>query len=201
MEDVKNGTYTVLDKDSGKLVTVNLLTGELVHEALPVALRCKVPYSVALSQALYTLVREGMSINKISMLEGMPTVSLMHRWCVMYPDFAENLKQARKDRAHTFHDRIIDVTDEVYLNRTNIGKEELGAVKSVIENYKWLAERGNPEEYSSRTKITGDRENPLTFTVVDTGIRRTRPDVEVTCERIEDGNDGVCASETSDDTA
>lgn len=73
--------------------------------------------------------------------------------------FVEKLAAAKKDRAEYFHDEAIDIS------------RASGDAKLNVETAKWAAEKGNQEEYGTRTKIVGDPNAPLTF-IVDTGIRR-----------------------------
>lgn len=75
------------------------------------------------------------------------------------PDFASLLEQARKDRADTMHEMVLME-----------GRQAIDE-KVRIETYKYMADKGNPESYGNRTKITGDKNSPLTF-LLDTGIRR-----------------------------
>ena len=204
MEDVKNNTYTYLDEKTSQLITLDMFTGEVVSDNLPTTLQCRTPYSIPLAQAIYNYTRIGLSLNKISMKKGMPSVSLMYQWANMYPDFKHNLQQARLDRGHTFHDKIIDITADLHETSNLVDKNELMALKAVTENYKWLAEKGNPSAYGNKTTISGDSANPITFSVVDTGIRRQPIIVENEAKEsnvIEHNQDRVRSSEASDDTA
>ena len=75
------------------------------------------------------------------------------------PDFASLLEQARRDRADTMHEMVL-------IEGRNAIDEKVR-----IETYKYMADKGNPDSYGNRTKLTGDKNAPLTF-LLDTGIRR-----------------------------
>ena len=198
MEDANNGTYTYLDKATNKLTTIDVFTGEEVITSLPAISQPKIPYTVPLAQAIYTLIREGKTNKQIASIVGMPSTSLIYQWMARYPDFAWNIKQAKFDRAHTFHDKIVEITERMD-GEGCLDKETLATTKEVVSNYKWLAEKGNPQDYGASTKISGDRDNPLAITVIDTGIRRRAP-VEVVDES-EFDRDRIQPKEISDNNA
>lgn len=74
-------------------------------------------------------------------------------------EFASLLEEARRDRADTMHEMVLIE-----------GRKAIDE-KVRIETYKYMADKGNPESYGNRTKITGDKNSPLTL-LLDTGIRR-----------------------------
>jgi hypothetical protein len=102
--------------------------------------------------------------------------STVCKWRRENADFKEALKMARKDRAEAFHDQALE--------RSAVATEENSkADKLRIDTLKWAAEKGDPEEFGNQTKVVGDKNQPVVFTI-STGINREkRTDVPVPAAR------------------
>ena len=172
------GTFTVLDKERNCLVTYDILSGDEVAAAdRPVNALAAQPYTVGISQLICTYLREGKTMTQISKMEGMPRTGQVYGWMNRYPDFKHNVKQARLDRGHFFHDQIVDKAKELdESDSEEITTLGLQKDRIVIDTYKWAAEKNNPDAYGARTKISGDAENPIGIQIIDTGIRRRDPE-------------------------
>lgn len=180
-EDIENGTFTI--QENGELITIDMSSGEVVSSSkTPICKKHQFPYSVELGQAICTMIREGLTMSQVSLLDGMPALSTIFGWKTRYPDFRYNMKQARKDSGQIYHDRIVQTLED------NDGIEamsgaELAKARFKVDTLKWLAEKNNPDDFGNKTKISGDSENPLGIAIIDTGIRRKAPEpVEVVNE-------------------
>ncbi len=157
---------------SGQLELVNMLTGEV----MPVA-HNKFKYTLEYGDAICNLVREGKTFAQISKQIGIPTHTIYH-WRTLHPDFNQRLLAARADRADFFHNKIVEVVE----NLDDVSEDRSSMEKLKIDSYKWLAGVDNPDIYGNKTKISGDPNAPLQI-ILDTGIRRDAlPDASVPAE-------------------
>ena len=123
------------------------------------------PYSEVTCMHVCEKIMEGMTVREIGLLEGYPTRGVIDNWARTYPEFREQLKQARAARAEYFHDEIIEVA-----RNTNEFQNKADRLK--IDAYKWVAAVNDPGTYGNQTKLTGDANAPLSF-VIETGVRRS----------------------------
>lgn len=175
----KNETLTHVDQD-GIAHTYDAFTGELIQRSDQVPEYKRYKYSLEMAEVIYALVRQGYTLTKIGAMDGMPPASVIYRWSALHPDFHERLDMARTDRAEYFHDKVIECADAI----ETIDDSRVAKVR--MEAYKWAAERGNKERYSSSTKL--DLQGESGIIVFDTGIRRDNPievdytEVDVECD-------------------
>tara|TARA_R100000781_G_scaffold42115_1_gene29011 strand:- start:4569 stop:5174 length:606 start_codon:yes stop_codon:yes gene_type:complete len=152
-----NGTLKVVDIDTGDTVGESgKWVKPLIHPK----------YNIGISEQICHLVRNGKTYAEVVEEIGLNSVQTIYYWRNHYPDFAEDLRLARRDRGDYYHDKVMSVA-----NNESISKEEVPALKLKADLYKWGAEKANPQEYGNQTKITGDANAPLQI-VVDTGIKR-----------------------------
>jgi hypothetical protein len=115
-------------------------------------------YSEILSDLICQSITNGLTLvgackeNKIE-------YAVICEWRRTSKAFVEKLKQAKQDRAEFFHDEAVDTA------------RNSGDAKLHVDAAFRAAEKGDPEAYGTRTKITGDPNAPLQF-ILDTGIRR-----------------------------
>jgi hypothetical protein len=156
----------------------------LVQKGIPAgkALRTQVPFSETRADIICQLIVEGHTIKSVCSMEDMPQYAVLCSWRRRFPHFDKSIKQARFDRAEHFHDMAIQ---EAASTRN---KDEAPAQKLKVDTYKWAAGVADPDVYGTKTKVSGDAANPISF-VVDTGIRRPGDagykDVEVASEAVE----------------
>ena len=179
-----NGALQVRDIETGEL------TGESGKWVRPVAVK---EYSVALGEHVCDLVRRGDTYNVITTKMNLGSAQTIYRWRNKHPDFDEQLKAARRDRADYYHDQVMEVAQ-----RANIDKDEVSALKLKTDLYKWGAEKANPQEYGAQTKITGDTNAPLQI-VVDTGIKREEDNDVIEGELADSKPEEIDASTSSSD--
>jgi transposase-like protein len=149
----------------GNIVVIDAQTGESLAESGPWVPKVIHPtYTPELGDAICHLVREGMTYKQVVGKIGIKHVQTIYSWRTRYPDFARNLKEARRDRADIYYDRVMEIAEQ-----DNIDKEEVAGLKLRSELYKWGAERSNPE-YG--TKVTSSGPSGPMQIIIDTGIRR-----------------------------
>ncbi len=158
-----NDSYTKLI--DGNLVIIDAETGESLAESGPWVPKIIYPgYTVEIGDAICHLVREGMIYKEIVDKLGLKYVQTIYVWKTRYPDFGKKLKEARRDRADVYYDRVMEIaSDEL------IDKEMVASLKLRSELYKWGAEKANPE-YGSKVTASGPA-GPMQI-IIDTGIRR-----------------------------
>jgi hypothetical protein len=163
----------VQNKDTGKLETVCLDTGEVIstEEDRRDLSRFKFNYETAL--LICQRVREGYTLKKLGDSPDLPALAVIHYWMRSNASFKEEMKMARSDRAEYYHDKVMEIADN-----TDSG-EQVQVNKFKTDQYKWGAERGNPERYGNKTTIDGTIENKVSMIVLNTGISRKKPDIEV----------------------
>lgn len=163
MEDDQN----IYSLTNGVLKVTDIETGDVVGETGKWVRPLIHPkYTVPLSEQICHLVRTGKTYGEIVAEMGLNSVRTIYYWRNHYPDFAEDLRIAKRDRGDYYHDKVMSVA-----GNENISKEEVPALKLKADLYKWGAEKANPQEYGAQTKITGDVNAPLQI-MVDTGIKR-----------------------------
>lgn len=86
--------------------------------------------------------------------------TIVNKWKTEDDIFRGRLDQARRDRAEYHHDKILEIA---------AGSRD---PKIEIDALKWSTEKNDPEKFSAKTKISGDKNNPVQF-VLATGIDRT----------------------------
>jgi hypothetical protein len=101
-------------------------------------------------------------------MDGMPPIHILRYWMESHKDFREQYKAAKKFRAEYYADLVAETADQ-----TN-KKSQVGPAKVKLSAWKWLAEKGNPEDYGNKTVVEGGK--PIRI-MIDTGIRR--PEIEV----------------------
>lgn len=150
---------TRIDTPDGPVWIENTLSFDLVKK-LPTY-----PFSQVLADLLCEAVATGSSLTKACKEFNLP-YNIIKRWERANPDFSDALAQARLDRADSHHDKILEIA------------EEKADFKTEIEALKWSASIDNSNKYSAKTKISGDKDNPIGF-IISTGIdRNIQPSTE-----------------------
>jgi hypothetical protein len=121
-------------------------------------------YSDSLATIISSQVCEGRTIQSIANELDIPA-HVIYRWQREHVEFEEMVKAARSDRAHYYHDKIVEIAE----SEMNFQDARVNKLRADI--YKWAAKVGNRNEFGDQTKIKGDNDSPLQI-IVDTGIRR-----------------------------
>lgn len=197
--------YVTKNPTTGKLEVICLDTGEVLsNEGADVA---KYKYNMETALLVCQEIREGATLKKLSQKLGID-LSVIHYWQRRYPQFAQEMKIARQERAEYFHDKVLELADEV------IDRDDVAVARFKTDQYKWAAEKGNPEAYGNKTQVSGSIENKVSMIVLNTGIKRVKPDIEVDYEQkdtsdtgqqisgdIGAGVQGTAETESTSDTA
>jgi len=155
---------TILDKKTGKLVTYDQRTGEMVAQEGTQASRFQ--YSVEIGDAIANMITEGHTLKEIAALSGMPELYLIYNWKRYHPDFSDKLDRAKKDRATWFHDEAVQVLKD----SGTLDKEEVAREKFRFDGFMKLAERNAPDEFGQKSPAAGFQ--GATTIVINTGIAR-----------------------------
>ena len=169
--------YIVKNKDTGQLETICLETGEVISRQGVDLSRFR--YSLETALVICQKIREGYTYKKVCQEIGLD-LSILHYWMRSNPQFADEIRLARQDRADYYHDKVLEETENV------VDKDDVAVAKFKTDQYKWAAEKGNPEAYGQKTQVSGSIENKISMIVLNTGIKRLKPDIEVQYERKED---------------
>ena len=81
-------------------------------------------------------------------------------------EFSKDLDESYKMRALILSDKLMKSAED----GTDTSRDKLK-----MDAYKWLAEKGDAENFGTKTKIIGDKNAPLVF-AIETGIRRSTDD-------------------------
>lgn len=173
--------YIVKNKDTNQLETICLESGEVISRA-GVDLSVY-RFNLDTAMLICQKVREGMTMQAVSNELGVD-LSVIHYWQRANSNFAEEIKLARKDRADYYHDKVISIANEIS------DKDDVPVAKFKVDQYKWAAEKGNPDMYGAKTQVSGSIENKVSMIVLNTGINRIKKDIEVQYEQKDEGTSG-----------
>jgi len=156
--------YYQTDKN-GVVIGYDMVSGEVVHRSDSMLVK-RVPYNLETAKKILHLVREGHTIAAIGRMSEFPSSAIIFNWLGKHPDFKEAMEQARIDRAEVYHDKALEVAENV------TDKEDVPAARLKIDTYKWAAEKGDKSRYGT-SKIDIDV-NQRDIVVIDTGIDRSK---------------------------
>lgn len=92
--------------------------------------------------------------------ETRPSYTTVMNWLKASPKFLENYTCAREAQADYIAEEIQDIADE-------IGKD-VQHQRLRVDTRKWIASKMKPKKYGDSTTIKGDKDAPLTQTVIVT---------------------------------
>lgn len=192
IENAEKLTYSRYN-DKGELETVDTFSGEVIHVKSDMELTTseikRYIYSETVAMIITDQMRkDGLTLMAVSKLPGFPSYAVLCRWRNENEKFASMIREARRDRAESHIEKISDIL------KLEMSKDEIPEAKLKIETYKWLAEKDDPENYGTKTKILGDASAPILIRV-STGIDREgssgmmeeMPIIETTAQEIIDG--------------
>ena len=130
----------------------------------PLASRASyVLYSSDIAEAAHDLFLAGMSLHKISQLDGMPSYGSLLRWYKDTPEFRALIDGARATRALHHEEEALRAADEVTY------KDDVPAARLKFDAHVWAAEVSDPSKYGKKTMLSGDPDRPLVFQI-STGV-------------------------------
>lgn len=183
----------VYRNEQGELEVIDLVSGELiVSEVKPPASSYAFDYKKALMVAQE--VRLGKTLQQISQQPGMPPLDVIFYWQRNDRMFAEELKAARHDRGHVYHDKVVAISEAAQ----GASKDDVPGLALALKGYQWAAERNAPQDYGSKVTHEGSTEKPIVMRVINTGIsREAKPQI---IEVIEKGKEHVQQERESEDS-
>lgn len=184
---------TVLNRDTGTLETINILTGDVVSSTSDSE---RYVYSDALADAICNIIREGKTLQDVAKLEGMPPIYLLLTWSRKNKYFRMEVAEAEKDRARLYHDRaakmLDDLADNPLAGEEEDGDLELKRKKLVFDGMLKLAEKGDPDRYQQ--KAQSEQQGGSRVLIINTGLPSVRVGqnsvVEIEAE-VADGARGI----------
>ena len=175
---------TFVQDASGNIQEIDLITGVIVAESpsLEKALttgdfrqlspenprNIRWHYNQVHGDMICELISRGKRMSQVCDMAGMPSASIINRWAVQNEDFDDALKAAKRTRAEYFGDLIAKDVEENPIDRDLVPGEKLK-----FDKLKYLASVDDPDKYGNRTKISGDKDQPLQV-IFDTGIVRNK---------------------------
>ena len=123
----------VKNPTTGKYETICLDTGEILNTSNPMDLsRYRFDLDVAL--IICQRIREGATLKQIGDDPTLPSLTVLHYWRRTNATFDQEIKLARKERAEYFHDKVLEIADEV------VDREEVPVAKFKADQYRWAAD-------------------------------------------------------------
>lgn len=139
-------------------------------------------------------VAEGQTLTQIGKSNEMPSKRTILYWASKDAAFAACLDEARKWRAEHYHDKIIEVAE-------NVQEDTAKSSKVKIDAFKWVSEVGDREKFGSQTKLVGNAGLNVNI-VFQTGIERAAIPAEGTViEQTADDINGVQSETATSDIA
>ena len=163
LEEQKPATTFFETKTNGDIHEIDMFTGEVVQSTgvMPYNPKKKWVYCPSVvDNIVQTMIEEGLSLSKVCAKDKFPSLAVLARWRATFPKVDIEISMARKMVAQQFHDQIIEELEDNELPD-----------KLKFEKLKYLASVNDPDRYSTRTKVSGDKDAPVQI-VVSTGIVR-----------------------------
>lgn len=175
------GLYETVDVHTGRIIVFQVTPQDLLQSKFDQLVRIETPEgpvwlekginfdiigrakAIPYSKLLGDLVCESIFLGntlKVAAEELGLSYSVVIRWKRENPEFKAALDEAKIDAAQTFHDKALEVAEKSCDD------------KLLVNTLQWAAGLADPEQYGTKTKIIGDRQNPVAF-VFNTGIDRT----------------------------
>jgi len=175
--------FVTRDPESGELQVIDMETGEVVSSQTNLIPKETFAFSYELAMLICQKVAEGATMSQLDSDPEIPPLHIIQHWRRAQPMFDAELKLARKQRADVYHDRVAEIARNA--GEMNYGsREEIAGAKLAADQYRWLAEKGNPDAYGNKVTHEGSEEKPITMRVINTGINRALPDVVVKAKEV-----------------
>ena len=158
-------TAVVKNPTTGELETVCLDTGEVLNSNVDMS---KYRFDIDTALLICQSIREGSTLKKLHDNPNFPNATVINYWRRNNMQFDEEIKQARKERAEHYHDKVLEIADEI------VDKDDVPVANFKATQYKWAAEKGDPSSYGNKIELAGSNVAPAI--VVVTGIKRAAPE-------------------------
>lgn len=174
---INRNEFVVRDEISGELQVIDMDTGEVVSSATNLIPEKTFAFSYEVALLVCQKVSEGYTMQDIDRDPDLPPLHVIQHWRRSQPMFNTEVMLARKQRADVYHDQVADIA-KLAKEGSYITREEIANAKLAADQYRWLAEKGNPESYGNKVTHEGSTDKPITMRVINTGIsRQPLPDI------------------------
>jgi len=121
-------------------------------------------YNVKIFDSICERIAEGESLNKITKEAAYPMKITFYRWLRESPSLCNQYDAAKKDRADTYADEMVDIADQKHFST-----ESIQAAKLRIDTRKWIACKLHPRNYgdSSSMQLTGKDGESLAAPIIN----------------------------------
>lgn len=109
------------------------------------------------------------------------TYSTLMRWAEDFPEFGKELDKAKRYRADSTHDQIVDLVDR--LTKEQLNKTQVEAIGKAADILKWSAEKSDPNRFGGKTE---KGQQGAVQIIIQTGISREDP-TTITAEVVNEG--------------
>ena len=103
----------IKNKKTNKYELVCLDTGEVLQEDIFNADLSNYRYDKVMGDFICNLIRQGKTMKQIGERTDTPTLSVIQYWRRTFPLFDEEIIWARKARAEYYHDKVVEIADNV----------------------------------------------------------------------------------------
>lgn len=149
LKDAEPNLHHIYNSNTRSYEVIDLNTGR-VHNAVIGEETVPETYSLLMGDKLCHHIREGKTLREICKMDDMPDIHRFYAWLAIYPQLRVRYEQARKQRADSFHDQLIEVAMGV------ADKDDVPVAKLKIETLKWAAEKASPDYYGKKEeKVAG----------------------------------------------
>jgi len=135
-------------------------------------------YTQDLADKICEQLALGISMRTVSRDESLPAMSTMFKWLREHKEFSEQYEKAKQESTDAMAEDILDIADNGtndYIERENkdgstyevINNEAIQRSRLRVDTRKWLMSKMKPKKYGEKLELSGDKENPLTVTVLD----------------------------------
>ena len=124
-------------------------------------------YSKEMIELVCEYTAQGESLTTMCKRDNMPTKVTIINWLNTYPDFASAFEDAKRAKAESLADEIIDIADDhasvTFYDADGNRRVDAGAVahaKLRIDSRKWIASKLKPKVYGDKmqTEVSGSLE-------------------------------------------
>ena len=138
-----------------------------------------VPYNAALGERICALLRDGLTLNQVCKLEGMPTEAAVRQWA-SNPDhpITANYARAREIGYQRMADEIIQISDDssgdTYEDadgNERVNHDHIQRSRLRVDTRKWLLSKALPKMYGDKVALTDAEGGPVQI-VVQSGVPR-----------------------------
>lgn len=133
-------------------------------------------YTPEIAAEICFRLTQGQSLRSIAKADDMPPRSVIHRWLLLHPEFADQYTRAKEVQADEMFDEILDIADS---KQGDVTTDEFGNEKPNneyiqrsrlrVDTRKWYLSKVLPKKYGERieTHLTGGTTNRNLNTTID----------------------------------